>query len=1258
LVKIHHPNISPQTSSGLSLYQIDGSYTSYVNFLLRDQNAAGNGTFMYDLVSAVELENPTTFNVKKHKIERFTSNAELDQIQLTNNFVDQYQLMRSFSDPYGAYVLTSITVGPNEIIYGPIYEGGQGNGGGIFSYDPDTNVISTIHYFNTSKYSGRRAETKLLYLPGGSKPGLYGTTTFGGRFDSGSIYRYDPATSIVTKLHDFGYTGNPSNAARSFSTNSGLWPLGNLMQASNGLLYGITAYPLIGGQYGTIYSFNTSSFEHTVVHQTGSYSYRALIQSGGFLYGCKTYVGGQGRIFKFEISSSTLTDVYPLAGADGSFPDSGLMRGKDGLFYGATFTGSVGSGNGGTIFKFDPATDIFTKLFDLDKTLSGSECERPLFEDSGYFYGLCNAGGTYGKGTLFRFTSGSGGVFEVIEHFQGFPSGRGAKSSIVRVGDYLYSNNTNGGTNDTGTVFRIQRIGLKKPYVKKEAGIIYHHNAILPRPIPATSSLLIDYPRWTGPVKVSENDLYSVVELEIKGLEPISGDVSKVKLSAKPQGLKGEFTDLGTYSTKPVDILIDNNYVNHVHFIDSPYRLTGYFKPIVSSYTSAVLESNSFRGLSFANGWVSASVTESNYFKGNQTFLPSMSIRSAPELNIGNGACLTVQLNNTPTENMLSCMIYTASSIPPGTASLNLWEQISYNLYSAAPFPIGLNITASDWYTSSIGYNAPKFNEILVYSGLVTKTGSALSLNDVYAISDKISYNWAMSGSSLSVSSSLGHPLTFNNKLGWITDTFFVTKSVAASTQSLYPAIFFEYNTFNQSVFSSSISSNRPHIVEITNFSCREVGDRDYMIDKYWDATVRNPDPNTQLAGVAYTPSNNDKLADSVKLTVYDGIFGITSSLGSAYKNKNKLLFRTADSYKFYKGVPYILSFNAFSEIKTINGLELASNAINFPLGGPPGWSSGGSWSSGAGYKSFTFNGTTSGYINLNDIDFYDGYVYEVEVSTGAFTYFPGANPTTLSLMSSSYTSSIQNIQPNTTYKFYYTQSGTTTVGPKIQLDSTFADSNATVYLTKAVFRRFNYDFKSNTVLDPVLPSSSKLKTYGINTLFGVPFADQLTTSDPGEFIGELEHKLEYGISGETKYFGRVEMEFAPETDGFGNIGFETDLGAEWYISDISIRPKDRVGLTPAATRLFIKLPNDLVNKVLTFKVEYLNDENTKAPYATLLNDVVFTNKGETISKSKGSLNSSEVAIQTDNTSVEGPNSGQGGGVFDPGDRTDEIGTE
>ena len=71
----------------------------------------------------------------------------------------------------------------------------------------------------------------------------------GGSNDAGVIFSFDPATSIYTKLLDLDY-------------NNGANPYGDLMQSSNGNLYGMTS---TGGSYdyGVIFSFDPSSSTYT-----------------------------------------------------------------------------------------------------------------------------------------------------------------------------------------------------------------------------------------------------------------------------------------------------------------------------------------------------------------------------------------------------------------------------------------------------------------------------------------------------------------------------------------------------------------------------------------------------------------------------------------------------------------------------------------------------------------------------------------------------------------------------------------------------------------------------------------------------------------------------------------------------------------------------------------------------------------------------------------------------------------------------------
>src|SRR5204863_3567805 len=100
---------------------------------------------------------------------------------------------------------------------------------------------------------------------------------FGGTFGNGIIYSYDISSNTLTRLF-------------SFSLSNGSQPYGNLLQATNGKLYGLT---FIGGanSNGTIFSYDigTNTFANRfdfVSATSGRNQYGSLIQlPGGLLYG-------------------------------------------------------------------------------------------------------------------------------------------------------------------------------------------------------------------------------------------------------------------------------------------------------------------------------------------------------------------------------------------------------------------------------------------------------------------------------------------------------------------------------------------------------------------------------------------------------------------------------------------------------------------------------------------------------------------------------------------------------------------------------------------------------------------------------------------------------------------------------------------------------------------------------------------------------------------------------------------------------------
>jgi uncharacterized repeat protein (TIGR03803 family) len=114
-----------------------------------------------------------------------------------------------------------------------------------------------------------------------------------------------------------------------FDGANGAYPYGSLMQAADGKLYGTTNGGGNGG-YGVIFSFDLSTSAYTTVkdfdYTNGGYPVGSLMQaSDGKLYGTTNGGGngGYGVIFSFDPSSSTYSKVQDYNGTNGARPSSG-----------------------------------------------------------------------------------------------------------------------------------------------------------------------------------------------------------------------------------------------------------------------------------------------------------------------------------------------------------------------------------------------------------------------------------------------------------------------------------------------------------------------------------------------------------------------------------------------------------------------------------------------------------------------------------------------------------------------------------------------------------------------------------------------------------------------------------------------------------------------------------------------------------------------------------------------------------------------
>ena len=238
---------------------------------------------------------------------------------------------------------SSLTLGADGLFYGTTLNGGTNDRGAIFSVAPASGTLTGLK--SLSSAFGSSPNANLTPGPDGI---FWGTTTFGGTYNKGTVFSYS-TDGTLTSLTNF-------NGANGDTPNAGL-TLGN-----DGFLYGTTAQ---GGAYlkGTIFRVTTNGNLTTLTSlnlTNGANPGSALtLGNDGFLYGTTSQGGdtnfniGQGLGTVFRVSTNgSLTKLIDFNGTDGSFANAALTLGNDGSFYGTTTQG--GTFDKGTVFVLIP----------------------------------------------------------------------------------------------------------------------------------------------------------------------------------------------------------------------------------------------------------------------------------------------------------------------------------------------------------------------------------------------------------------------------------------------------------------------------------------------------------------------------------------------------------------------------------------------------------------------------------------------------------------------------------------------------------------------------------------------------------------------------------------------------------------------------------------------------------------------------------------------------------------------------------------
>lgn len=375
-----------------------------------------------------------------------TNNAgTLFEYDYTNNiFTKKIDLATSTgSGPQGSLMLAS-----NGLLYGMTTVGGAGSpaAGTIFSYSIASNTYTKLYDFVGSSSNGANPFGQLIQATNGK---LYGLTRLGGATNVGVLFEFDPSGSTFTKKIDFANTA----AVGSFC-------FGSLIQVSTGKLYGLTSS---GGNLGAgvlfnyVISSNTYTKKIDLNSSDGGTPNGPLIQaSNGLLYGM-TNVGGSnnvGVIFEYNRLTNTYTKKIDMSVTNGSYPVGGFVQASNNKLYGLTPLGGV---NGvGTLFEYDPSTNTFTKKVDLTGTtgsFGGSYPYGSLVQYSGNnkLYGLTTAGGSSNLGVLFEYDPSTNTYTKKIDLLAA--NGYSAYGSLVESSGKLYGMTQLGGTNSLGVIF-------------------------------------------------------------------------------------------------------------------------------------------------------------------------------------------------------------------------------------------------------------------------------------------------------------------------------------------------------------------------------------------------------------------------------------------------------------------------------------------------------------------------------------------------------------------------------------------------------------------------------------------------------------------------------------------------------------------------------------------------------------------------------------------------------------------------------------
>jgi len=358
-----------------------------------------------------------------------------------------YKVLYSFTkdSAAGQYPSSSLVRDPQGNLYGVALGGTFGRG--IIFKVSSTGDELVLYNFNGSDGDGDVPDSMSFRDAAGN---LFGTTFQGGAYSYGAVFKFD-TQGHETVIYSF---------CSKTPCTKGTFP-GGVIPRKNGTLYGTT---YAGGNFscditgcGTVFKINRDG-DLTLLHAFGGadgyYPNAGLVlDESGNIYGTTQWGGAYGRGAVFKVTpAGNETVVYSFdGGADGAYPNGGSIRDAEGNLYGTANQG--GAYNYGTIFKIT-ALGQFTVLYSFPGGVSGANPYADLnLDQQGNIFGVTDAGGAHNFGIVFKLDAN--GNETVLHSFGEEKDGVHPSGLTIDARGNLYGTTYQGGKNNYGSVFEV-----------------------------------------------------------------------------------------------------------------------------------------------------------------------------------------------------------------------------------------------------------------------------------------------------------------------------------------------------------------------------------------------------------------------------------------------------------------------------------------------------------------------------------------------------------------------------------------------------------------------------------------------------------------------------------------------------------------------------------------------------------------------------------------------------------------------------------